>query len=164
MVQWLRICRGHRFDPWSAHIPHAVEQLSPCATNSEPKCSSYGSSNSLEPVLHKERKPLQGEARTPPWKAAPALPLEKACTQQPTPSSAKIITIVYKKSLEERNLDIVFILHDKICIIYHIYHILCLTISGHAHNSVLCFFFSFPNKSYYIIHLSKNIWHLMQEI
>ena len=28
--------RGHEFNPWSGKIPHAVEQLSPCATTSEP--------------------------------------------------------------------------------------------------------------------------------
>ena len=54
MIQWL-ICRGHRFDPWSGNIPQAVKQLSPCATTTEPKYSSYGSSNFLEPLLHDER-------------------------------------------------------------------------------------------------------------
>ena len=29
-------CRGHRFNPWSGKIPHATEQLSPCATTTEP--------------------------------------------------------------------------------------------------------------------------------
>ena len=29
-------CRGHGFDPWSGKIPHAVEQLSLCATSIEP--------------------------------------------------------------------------------------------------------------------------------
>nr|XP_058902079.1 pyruvate dehydrogenase phosphatase regulatory subunit, mitochondrial-like [Kogia breviceps] len=28
--------RGHRFEPWSGKIPHAAEQLSPCATSTEP--------------------------------------------------------------------------------------------------------------------------------
>ena len=35
VVQRLRTAcqfRGHRFDPWSRKIPHAVGQLSPCAT------------------------------------------------------------------------------------------------------------------------------------
>ena len=27
---------GHRFDPWAGKIPHAEEQLSPCATTTEP--------------------------------------------------------------------------------------------------------------------------------
>ena len=29
-------CRRHGFDPWSRKIPHAVEQLRPCATTIEP--------------------------------------------------------------------------------------------------------------------------------
>ena len=29
-------CRGHGFEPWSGRIPHATEQLSPCATTAEP--------------------------------------------------------------------------------------------------------------------------------
>ncbi|KAJ8794078.1 hypothetical protein J1605_019070 [Eschrichtius robustus] len=29
-------CRGHAFEPWSGKIPHAEEQLSPCATTTEP--------------------------------------------------------------------------------------------------------------------------------
>ena len=39
VAQWLRICyqcRGHGFEPWSRKIPHATEQLSPCATTTEP--------------------------------------------------------------------------------------------------------------------------------
>ena len=39
VVQGLRIscqCRGHRFNPWSEKIPQAAEQLSPCATTTEP--------------------------------------------------------------------------------------------------------------------------------
>ena len=28
-------CRGHGFEPWPGRIPHAVEQLSPCATTTE---------------------------------------------------------------------------------------------------------------------------------
>ena len=37
-----RQCRGHRFDPWwSGKIPHAEEQLSPCATTTEPTCCNY---------------------------------------------------------------------------------------------------------------------------
>ena len=29
-------CRGHGFEPWSGKIPHATEQLSSCATTTEP--------------------------------------------------------------------------------------------------------------------------------
>ena len=39
VVQWLRThlpMQGTRFDPWSGKIPRAAEQLSPCATITEP--------------------------------------------------------------------------------------------------------------------------------
>ena len=39
VAQWLRIhlpSRGHGFKPWSGKIPHATEQLSPCATTTDP--------------------------------------------------------------------------------------------------------------------------------
>ena len=29
-------CRGHGFEPWSGKIPHAMKQLSPCITTTEP--------------------------------------------------------------------------------------------------------------------------------
>ena len=35
-------CRRHRFNPWSGKIPHAAEQLSPRATNTEPVLWSRG--------------------------------------------------------------------------------------------------------------------------
>ena len=38
MTQWLRIClpmQGLRFHPWSGKIPHAMGQLSLCATTTE---------------------------------------------------------------------------------------------------------------------------------
>ena len=44
VAQWLRIAcqsRGHGFKPWSGKIPHAAEQLSPCATTTEPVCHNY---------------------------------------------------------------------------------------------------------------------------
>ena len=39
-------CRTHRFDSWYGKIPHAVRQLSPCMTSTEPI--------TLKPVLHNE--------------------------------------------------------------------------------------------------------------
>ena len=33
-------CRGHGFEPWSGRIPHAPEQLGPCATATEPELQS----------------------------------------------------------------------------------------------------------------------------
>ena len=44
VAQWLRIAcqgRGHGFEPWSGKIPHAAEQLSPCAITTEPTYSNY---------------------------------------------------------------------------------------------------------------------------
>ena len=35
VVHWLKI-RLPTFEPWSGNIPHAAEQLSPCATTTEP--------------------------------------------------------------------------------------------------------------------------------
>ena len=29
-------CRGYGLEPWSGKIPYAAEQLSPCATTTEP--------------------------------------------------------------------------------------------------------------------------------
>ena len=46
VVQWLESaaqCRGHGFEPWSVKIPHAAEQLSPCATTTEPASHNYWS-------------------------------------------------------------------------------------------------------------------------
>ena len=34
-------CKGHRFDNWSGKIPHDMEQLSSCATTTEPTCPKY---------------------------------------------------------------------------------------------------------------------------
>ncbi|KAJ8790667.1 hypothetical protein J1605_021265 [Eschrichtius robustus] len=39
--------KGRRFEPWSGKIPHAAEQLSPCATTAELL--------HLEPVLRNKR-------------------------------------------------------------------------------------------------------------
>ena len=52
-------CRGHGFEPWSGSIPHAVEQLGPCATTTEPALQSPRATTTepghLEPVLCNER-------------------------------------------------------------------------------------------------------------
>ena len=69
-------CRGHRIDPWSGRIPHATEQLSLCATTTEPTLQSPGATtteasapyspcsitrnhhNEKPGHLHKEQPPL----------------------------------------------------------------------------------------------------------
>ena len=46
VAQQFSIClasKRYRFDPWSGKIPHASEQLSPCATATE--------ASALEPML-----------------------------------------------------------------------------------------------------------------
>ena len=65
-------CRGHRFNPWSEMIPHATEQLSPCATTAEPLLQGLQATTTealepyhlhtallkpmcLEPVFHNKR-------------------------------------------------------------------------------------------------------------
>ena len=70
MAQWLRIhlpMQGTGFEPWSGKIPHATEQLSPCATTTElcavePASHNYGAHvpqllnpTCLEPVLCNKR-------------------------------------------------------------------------------------------------------------
>ena len=58
-------CRGHRFSPWSGKIPHASEQLSPCATSIEPPFQSPETATTeahpLEPVLRNKRSPCNGK-------------------------------------------------------------------------------------------------------
>ena len=44
-------CRGLGFEPWSGKIPHATEQLSPCATTTEPVLWSP-QATTTEPACH----------------------------------------------------------------------------------------------------------------
>ena len=59
-------CRGHGFEPCSGKIPHAAEQLSPCATTTEPMCNNYGSPCAKIPCS------ATREAWTPHQRVAPA--------------------------------------------------------------------------------------------
>ena len=74
-------CRGHGFEPWSGEIPHAIEQLGPWATTTEPA--------RLEPVRrnkrgHDSERPAHRDEE---W---PHLPqLEKALAQKRRPNTAK---------------------------------------------------------------------------
>ena len=63
--QW----QGHRFSPWCRKIPHAAQQLSPCAittepvlqspgaATTEPMCRSYRSPHTQEPEVHIPKSP-----------------------------------------------------------------------------------------------------------
>ena len=42
-------------NPWSRGIPHATEQLSPCAATTKTACCNYWNSNPLELVFHNKR-------------------------------------------------------------------------------------------------------------
>jgi len=46
---------GDSFNPWSRKIPHAIEQISPCTTTTEPMCRNYRSRRALETMLHNKR-------------------------------------------------------------------------------------------------------------
>ena len=73
---------GHGFKPWSGKIPHAAEQLSPCATTTEPA--------RLEPVLHNKRshcneKPAHHNEGQPPLTAtreSPHAAMKTQCSQK----------------------------------------------------------------------------------
>ena len=71
-------CRGHRFEPWSGKIPHAVEQLGPWATITEPA--------RLEPVLcnkrgHDSERPAHCDEEWPPLAATRESPHTEMKTQ-----------------------------------------------------------------------------------
>ena len=68
--------RWRGFDPWSKKIPHATEQVNPCATITEPVFSSLGATTTnsmlqlLKPAQHracapKQEKLLQRKAHAP---------------------------------------------------------------------------------------------------
>ena len=72
-------CRGHGFDPWSGKIPRATEQLSLCATTTEPASRNYWSPCATTTEAHaptaralQQEKPPQWEARAAQRRVAPA--------------------------------------------------------------------------------------------
>ena len=74
-------CRGHGFEPWSGRIPHAAEQLGPCATATEPAPWSLCSTS---------REATATRSPCTATKSGPRSPqLEKDCTEQQRPNTAK---------------------------------------------------------------------------
>ena len=72
-------CRGHGFKPWFGKIPHAVEQLGPWATITEPA--------RLEPVLRNKRgrdseRPAHCDEEWPPLAATRESPRTETKTQR----------------------------------------------------------------------------------
>ena len=87
-------CRGHGFEPWSGKIPHAMEQLGPWATTTEPV--------RLEPVLPTREAAIVRGPRTA-MKSGPHLPqLEKALAQKRRPNTAKNKLINLKKLFNKK--------------------------------------------------------------
>ena len=74
-------CRGHRLDPWSAKIPRASGQLSPCTTTTEAHVPQSLCSATREDTAR--RSPLTETKSSP-----RSLQLEKACSQQRRPGTA----------------------------------------------------------------------------
>ena len=71
-------CRGHGFEPWSGKIPHAVEQLGPWATTTEPA--------RLGPVLRNKRgrdseRPAHRDEERPPLATTRESPRTETKTQ-----------------------------------------------------------------------------------
>ena len=80
---------GDSFNPWSRKIPHAIEQISPCTTTTEPMCRTYRSRCALETMLHNKRshhneKPTHCNEEQPLLAAT-----RKKPAQQQRPSMAK---------------------------------------------------------------------------
>ena len=86
------------FDPWSRKIPHAMEQLSPGTTTTEPMRHNYWARMlqlpkfmRLEPMLHNKRSHRNEKAVHTATKSSPRLlQLEKARAHQRRPNAAKI--------------------------------------------------------------------------
>ena len=100
VAQWLRIhlpMQGTRVKPWSGKIPYAVEQLSLCATTSEPTQHNYRACTAqllkpvhVEPVLcnkrrHCNKKPVHHKEEQPQLtttRESPRTAMKTQCTQK----------------------------------------------------------------------------------
>ena len=91
VAQWLRIClpvQGTRVRALVRKIPHAMEQLSPRATTTEPTCHNYWSPYAWSPCSKRKATAMRSPCTT--MKSSPCSPqLEKAHAQQRRPNAAK---------------------------------------------------------------------------
>ena len=89
-------CRGQRFEPWSRKIPHAAEQLSPCATTTQTALYSQNSAS---------EEPPQREGRTPQQRGAAAHPnqTKPECSKEDQ-GSQRIQQLVVNKRHSEREM------------------------------------------------------------
>ena len=67
-------CRGHGFDPWSEKIPHAMGQLTPCATTTEPRRLVSGFATREATAMRSQLTTTKGSLHSP--------QLEKAWVQR----------------------------------------------------------------------------------
>ena len=58
-------CRGHGFEPWSRKIPHAAEQLSPCATAAEAHAPRSRAQKQREATTISPRTTTKSGSRSP---------------------------------------------------------------------------------------------------
>ena len=82
-------CRGRWFDPWSGKIPHAEEQLSPCATTTGPVSHNYWSPCAWSPCSATREATAMRSPRTATKSSPSSLQLKKARAQQQRPNAAK---------------------------------------------------------------------------
>ena len=88
-------CRRCGCDPWSKNIPHAMEQLSPCATTTGPVLQSPGTVTT-EPAhsrVHAPRRRSHHRKKPTPcnWRVSPRWPqLEKSRSSNEVPAPSQI--------------------------------------------------------------------------
>ena len=71
-------CRKRGFAPWSGKIPHATEQINPCATTTEPVLQSPGTTapevHAPQSLALQQEGPPQWEAQETQLESSPHLP------------------------------------------------------------------------------------------
>ena len=86
-------CRRHGFNPWSGKIPHAAEQLSSCATATEPVLQSPGAAPTEAHVPQSPCSTREATAmkslRTATGDEPPLATTREKPTRQQRPSTAK---------------------------------------------------------------------------
>ena len=65
-------CRRHGFDPWSRKTPHALEQLSPSATTTEPMLQSPCSATREATGMRSLLTAMKSSPHLPNWRKGPA--------------------------------------------------------------------------------------------
>ena len=85
-------CRRHGSDPWSRKIPHATEQLSPCATTTEPVLQSLGTASGAcvpQSPCSPRREAAAGRSLCTATREQPSLAATRENCKQQRPSTAK---------------------------------------------------------------------------